>query len=389
MNPTERILRTMEGKPVDRIPTFCAGLEERTVFEVLGQPLIQTKTTLANPVTQALLNKWGPQMTKPFVQPAITSGMDKRIKAAAQLGFDATWALYDETFIVLDAKNMARYTGALFEMQDDGYGNMTYMYKGPGITSRAEFEAWPYWPDADAVAQRAYKFFKKMLARYGDQICFCGQASAYGIQESLLWTIGFEKVPFWIRKEKDLVERFIAMAEELCLKTSLAMLDAGVEIILQSDDFAFKTGPMMNPKMIDQLFGPSYRRIIKAVHDRGGKYILHSCGDNTVLFDTLIDWGVDGLHAYENTSTVDIFKQKEVHGDRVTMIGGVGIDYLLTERSRDEEVVEMVQQLIKKMGPGGRYLLGPIHGMSNMPAAKLKVMIEACHKYGSYPINLN
>lgn len=387
MNPTERIIRTLEGKPVDRVPTFCAGLEDRTFNEVLGKPWLKTKTIFANPLIKALLNNCGPKITRPFVQPQITAGMEKRIKAAAELGFDATWALYDETFVLIDSKTMARFTGALFELIDDGFGNMTYMYKSPGIKTREAFNAWPYWPDSDAVAHRAYKFFKKTLALYGDKVCFCGQASAYGIQESLLWTIGFEKVPLWIRKEKDLVERFIVMAEELCLKTSLAMLDAGVKIILQSDDFAFKTGPMMNPKMIESLFGPSYRRIIKAVHDRGGKYILHSCGDNTVLFDMFIDWGVDGLHAYENTSTVDIFKCKEKHGGRVTMIGGVGIDYLLTERSRDQEIVDQVKLLIEKLAPGGRFILGPIHGMSNMPAGKLRVMIDACKKYGVYRTN--
>jgi uroporphyrinogen decarboxylase len=143
----------------------------------------------------------------------------------------------------------------------------------------------------------------------------------------------------------------------------------------------------MNPKMIEGLFGPSYRRIIKAVHDRGGKYILHSCGDNTVLFDMFIDWGVDGLHAYENTSTVDIFKCKKMHGDRATMIGGVGIDYLLTDRSQDQEIVDQVKLLIEKLAPGGHFILGPIHGMSNMPADKLRVMIEACKKYGVSPAN--
>jgi len=35
-DPTERIIRTLEGKPVDRVPTFCAGLEDRTFNEVLG-----------------------------------------------------------------------------------------------------------------------------------------------------------------------------------------------------------------------------------------------------------------------------------------------------------------------------------------------------------------
>lgn len=384
MNPTERVIRTMEGKTVDRVPTFCAGLEDRTFNEVLGQPLLKSSKLFLNPVAGMICNKWGPKITKPLVQPQISAGMEKRIKAAAELGFDATWALYDETFVILNSKKMARYYGSIFDAIDDGFGNITYMYSGPGITSRDEFEAWPYWPDADEVAQRSYKFYSKIVKKYGEKICLCGQASAYGIQEALLWTIGFEKVPIWVRREKDLVARFIDLAEELCLKTNMAMMDAGIEIILQSDDFAFKTGPMMNPKMINELFGPSYRRLIKAVHDRGGKYILHSCGDNTLLFDMFIDWGVDGLHAYENTSTVDIFNEKKMHGNQATIIGGVGIDYLLTERSKHSEIVDEVKMLIEKLSPGGRFLLGPIHGMSNMPAAKLKTMIDAAHEYGRY-----
>ncbi|MEA3223125.1 MAG: uroporphyrinogen decarboxylase family protein, partial [Thermodesulfobacteriota bacterium] len=248
--------------------------------------------------------------------------------------------------------------------------------------------AWPHWPRPDEVAHRSYRFFKKMMSRYGDKICLFGQASAYGIQESLLWTLGFERMPVWIRREKDLIQRFIDLAEELSMKTAMAMIDAGVKVILQSDDFAFKTGPLMNPKLIDKLFGPPYMRIIKAVHDRGAKYILHSCGDNTLLFDTFIKWGVDGLHAYENTSDVDIFNEKKIHGNQTAIIGGVGIDYLLTEHSQDEEVVEQVKTLIRGLGPGGRYIVAPAHSISSIPAHKMTVMIDAVHKYGKYPLTI-
>jgi hypothetical protein len=386
MSPHERVIRTFEGKPVDRVPTFCAGIEDRTFNEVLGRPLISMQAQLQNPVTRFLLDRWGPALTKPFFQPAVNASMKKRIKATVVLGFDATWGVYEETFIVLDSRTMARFTGSIFNLQEDGFGNMTYMYRGPGIRTREEFEAWPYWPVPDEVAHRAFDFYKQMMSRYGDRICLFGQASAYGIQESLLWTLGFERFPLWIKKEPDLVKRYISFAEELCLKTSMAMLDAGVPVILQSDDFAYKTGPFLNPALIEDLFGPSYRRIITAVHERGGKYVLHSCGDNTPLFDMLIKWGVDGLHAYETTSNVDIFHEKRVHGEQVTIIGGVGIDYLLTDRSSDEEVEEAVKEIIRKLAPGGRFIIAPIHSVSSIPAHKLRVMLEAVNRFGSYPI---
>jgi uroporphyrinogen decarboxylase len=387
MDPTARIIDVLDGKQVDRVPVFCALMEDRGFNEVLGQPLIKPIKMLWNPVSRFFLDNFGPKLTGLAVQPFIDTTLDKRIKAALVLGFDSTWAIHDRTFTVLDSKTMVRFSGSIFDLMEDGYGNAIYMYRGPGIKSREDFNAWPWWPDIDDLAQKDYLFMKKMVAKYGDDICLIGQGSAYGIQESMLWAIGFERMPVWIKREKDLVDRYIAWAEEVCMKTIMAIMDAGIKVVIQTDDFAFKTGPMMRPKLIDELFGPSYTRIIKAVHDRGGRYIHHSCGDNTLLFDYFIKWGADGCHGYENTSNVDINKQKRERGDRLTIVGGVGVDYILSERSKDEEVVDEVRRLIKELAPGGRYILSAVHGLSSMPAHKQKVMVDACKQYGNYPIS--
>jgi hypothetical protein len=388
MHSIERTLNALDGKPTDRVPTFCAMVEDRTFNEVLGKPLISQELLMTNPVARFVLDRWGPLLTKPVFQTELNRALMKRIRAQVELGFDSVWAILDETFTVLNHTTMVRFNGSVFNIQPDGYGNMTYMYRGPGIKNREDFEAWPYWPDTDDVAHRTYTFFKKVVSDYGQRTCLFGQGPAYGIQESLLWAVGFEKMPVWIRREKDLVKRYIDLNEEICLKTNMALLDAGVPVIIQTDDFAFKSGPIMNPKIIDELFGGPYRRIIKAVHDRGGKYVLHSCGDNTLLFDTFISWGVDGLHAYENTSNVDIFREKKLHGDKVTIIGGVGVDYLLTDRSKDHEVENEVKRLITELGPGGRFIIAPVHSLSSIPARKLEVMVDTVSRYGAYPISL-
>lgn len=386
MHPIERVLNTLQGKPADRVPTFCAMVEDRTFNEVLGKPPVSQEWLMTNPAARFILDRWGEPLTKPVFQTELNRALEKRIRAQVELGFDSVWAIHDATFTVLDHGTMVRHSGSIFNIQPDGFGNMTYMYRGPAIKSRDDFEAWPYWPDTDDLAHSTYRFFRKMVSRYGHLTCLFGQGPAYGIQESLLWAVGFERMPVWIRREKDLVKRYIDLTEEICLKTSMALLDAGVPVIIQTDDFAFKSGPIMNPKLIDELFGPSYRRIIKAVHDRGARYVLHSCGDNTLLFDTFVSWGVDGLHAYENTSNVDIFTEKKLHGDKVTIIGGVGVDYLLTDRSRDEEVVSEVRRLIAGLGPGGRFIIAPVHSLSTIPAHKLRVMVDAVGRFGAYPI---
>ena len=92
--------------------------------------------------------------------------------------------------------------------------------------------------------------------------------------------------------------------------------------------------------------------------------------------------------AYENTSNVDIIKEKKLHGDKVTIVGGVGVDYLLTDRSQDHEVEEEVKRLIAELGPGGRFIIAPVHSLSTIPAHKLRIMVDAVKQYGTYPISL-
>ncbi|RPJ80565.1 MAG: hypothetical protein EHJ94_06215, partial [Deltaproteobacteria bacterium] len=68
MNPTERIIRTLEGKPVDRVPTFCAMVEDRTFNEVLGHPPISQEKILTNPLVQFALDRWGKALSKNLFQ---------------------------------------------------------------------------------------------------------------------------------------------------------------------------------------------------------------------------------------------------------------------------------------------------------------------------------
>jgi uroporphyrinogen-III decarboxylase len=67
----------------------------------------------------------------------------------------------------------------------------------------------------------------------------------------------------------------------------------------------------------------------------------------------------------------------------------VGVDYLLTDRSKDEEVVDEVKRLIRELGPGGRFIIAPVHSLSTIPAHKLRVMVDAVNRYGAYPISVS
>ena len=385
MNPTERIIRTLEGKPVDRVPVMCAGFEDRAVNEVFGKPLIPPKILLRNPLMKYIMNNHH-KLSASIARSAINGGMDKHLSAATKLGYDAMWLVSGENLFIMDYDTLANINGMIYNLIDDGFGNMSYMYREPAITSKEAFDAWQYFENPDDYAQRLYKFYSKMQAKHGENLCIMG-CPCSGLQESMLCAVGFGRMPLWIRKEKELVKRYNDWCSELVFKGTMAILDAGVKVILQGDDFAQKTGPFFSPKIIEELFGSHYRKIVDAVHSRGAKIILHSCGDNTVLFDMLINWGFDGFHAYETTSTVDIFKEKELHGSMTTIVGGVGVDYILSDRSSDDEVVDEVKRLIRGLAPGGRFILAAGHSLSSVPASKMKLMVDVAHEFGQYPID--
>jgi uroporphyrinogen-III decarboxylase len=382
MTPTELIIRTLEGKPVERIPAMCAGMEDRTSQEVLGKPLLPPSFFTKNPFMNWLMDR-GWQVNNRILRKVIWDSYLSHVRAAVKLGFDAIWLLSGCESLLIDSKTIATINGMIYTLIEDKYGNADYMYKGPVFTSRKAFEEWPHFEKPSDFADKVFRFFKKAVGLYGDDICIIGQA-AFGLHESIVGAMGFDKAPLWVRKEKDLIKQYVDWTASIELAGTMAIMDVGLKVVLQGDDFAYKTGPTFSPKISEELFGAHYRRLTKAVHDRGGKILLHSCGDNTILFDMFLSWGFDGFHAYEPTSNVDIYKEKSLHGDKAAIIGNVGVDYLLTDRSKDEEVIAEVKKLIEYLAPGGRFILSPAHSLNTIPAHKLRVMIEAAHEFGKY-----
>lgn len=384
MNPTERIIAVTEGKELDRVQTMSILTDLHPAHQVLGFPKRTDADLLKTTLGKFVFNLFGSY----FIKSDVNKTVYLCLKTAIKLGFDAAWTVWGPNFSkFVDSKTIRDDWGNYNDLIFDDWGNGTYMYREGAIKSPEDYEKWAFFPDPDKMAKKTYKYYKKLLTKYSDKICICGEVVS-DMYDRIQLSVGFEKIAYYIRKRPDFIKKYVARMEEFSIKTSMAMMDAGVKIIFKGDDFSFKTGPQMNPKIFDEFWGPSYTRLCEAIHERGGKFFLHSCGNNTLLFDNFIKWGIDGGHAFEPTSTVDIYNEKKIHGDKFTIIGGVGIDYLLTQESKPEEVEEKVKELIKNLAPGGRFILAPAHSLPIVDMSKEKIMLETAWEYGKYPISL-
>ena len=134
--------------------------------------------------------------------------------------------------------------------------------------------------------------FSGVVKDYGSRLFIFGFVT-YGIFENIWQSMGFERFVVAARKDKSFIRRMVKFYEDLHCMLIEALADAGVPAVVYTDDLAYKSGPMLSPRMLEELFGDSYRRLTETAHALGTKIVMHSCGN--VL--TLLEWFAGPLHS--------------------------------------------------------------------------------------------
>ena len=201
-----------------------------------------------------------------------------------------------------------------------------------------------------------------------------------GISPAYL-SMGMEEFSYALYDNPKLVEKVMdayctwaaAVVERIC------QLD--FDIILSSDDLAWKAAPLFSPKFFRDIAVPKIRKVVERITT---VLVHHSDGNILPLLDDIIDLGVKGIHPIERAA-MDINDMKKRYGDKVCLIGNIDVDTLSV--GTPEEVEEEVKKRIKEIAPGGGYIVSS----GNSIAAYCKpenviAMAEAIQKYGKYPI---
>lgn len=155
----------------------------------------------------------------------------------------------------------------------------------------------------------------------------------------------------------------------------------GFNGIFASDDLGHQTGPMMSPKVFRELYFPLYKDFIEYAHSKNMHVFLHSCGDNTLLMDDLIEAGLDVLHPIQaNCMDYDFIAKK--YSDKITFLLGVDVQYLLPN-SNQQEVVEGIKMMVSTFEKqGSSILLAAGNGiMPDTPLENIMTMLDTVSLY--------
>jgi uroporphyrinogen decarboxylase len=129
----------------------------------------------------------------------------------------------------------------------------------------------------------------------------------------------------------------------------------GAEVVVLSDDYAFKSGPLMSPGQFREFVAPLLLQAVEAVHDAGALCVKHTDGNAWDLLGGIVEAGVDAVGPLEPGAGMDLARVKQRFGNRVAVVGNVDVDLLC--RGTPDEVRAATRAVVESASPGGGYVL--------------------------------
>lgn len=364
MKPRDRILAAIELREPDRVPLFDLAVSQVVIEKLTGMKVrasILTETT-----TEAVTQE----------------EFDKVIEAHIKLGLDgiAFFALTNA------AKNMPldEYTyvdewGRIFSRKVRA-GTMSDFYVGGYLTTPEKYEQFPRPDPYDPFRVEQYK---KAVKAAGDKLYIIPTAGS--IYEYPVRGIGDENVCRYAYKNPQFLEKVFKDSAFYTTEVGKQFIEEGAEVLFIFEDYAYKHGPFLHPKLWRKLVFPRLKEVVDAFHKRGALVLVHSDGNILPLMDMIVEAGVDGVHSLEPAAGIDLAYVKEKWGDKLCLIGNIDVGNLLPYGS-EEEVVREVKRAIRSAAPGGGYILSTCSAVTDMcKPENYSAMLSAGRKYGKYP----
>jgi uroporphyrinogen decarboxylase len=147
-----------------------------------------------------------------------------------------------------------------------------------------------------------------------------------------------------------------------------------------SDDIAYSSGLMINPKLLRNYFFPLLKHIGQRASEKNLPLIYHSDGVLWDVMDDIIDSGVKALHPIEPKS-MDMKEVKDKVGDQLCLCGGIEVDLLA--RGSTQEVIELVKKWLTEVGVYGGYCAGSSNSVPEYVNVKnYLAMVQTVLQYG-------
>ena len=157
---------------------------------------------------------------------------------------------------------------------------------------------------------------------------------------------------------------------------------AGADVVYLQDDYGCNGRPLISMKMWLELTYPHLKRMVRAAHEAGVPFMLHSCGYQMPFLEHYVAAGVDALQSFQPKAGNDFEAAYEHFGDRLAFATGIDIqqgEWMTPQELRDD-ILHCYE-----IGRGkGRHIVSMTHMMQyTMPPENVRAILETVRELQS------
>jgi uroporphyrinogen decarboxylase len=347
-----RLIAQIRGRPVDRVPHLEALIDDQHVEKILGRYAGNTLAVGGDPAKGVEGATGRPMHGHDYVELNRAIGQDI-------LMVECFWTPFKR----LDAD-----------------GKRTPV-TGRDVKTRADWQRILLPTRADIEDRLQYiREYKEAVRGTRQGVVLAGGCFMQTLYE---FTVGLVDFMVMSLEQRDLVEEMFDASADYYGQLVAAAVREGIDLFLFADDYAWKKGTFLKPRLMKEMWFPRAERIIAPARDAGIPVVFHSDGKIDDTVEWLIEIGIEGITPMDPYS-VDYRSYKKRFGNRLCLFGNIDVEFPLT-RGAPADVERDVIAHAEVLMPGGRWVCGSSHSTPNfVPHENFAAMINAIHRYGRY-----
>ncbi|MFH1569711.1 MAG: uroporphyrinogen decarboxylase family protein [Gemmatimonadota bacterium] len=248
------------------------------------------------------------------------------------------------------------------ERKDYQHSSMPQFVRFP-VETRADFRR--FWKERmqPDLAARLGPDWRAQLAAYRDRdfpliVIADRWGGFFGPLRNL---VGVERLCTLFYDEPAFVEEMMEADADFIIQMMdqiLAVTD--VDVFGFWEDMAYKTGPLLGPRLARQFMLPRYRRVVDFLRSRGVEFIsLDSDGQVSELIPIWLDAGINVLYPFEPQAGMDVVTVRRQYGRDLRLWGGMDKRALAWGREAMDAELARVAPLVRE----GGYVPFPDHSL--------------------------
>ena len=249
----------------------------------------------------------------------------------------------------------------------------------PGDEMLDSIEDWQHkvkFPDLDALD---WEECAQGIAKYYDDNRMSDWWFQVGLFERLHSLLGMQNaLEALIIDQDDVAEFFDALTEHKIKVIRKLTSHFRVEMICYHDDWGYNKDGFIPPEIFKRLIAPNLKKVVKAAHEGGAYFNMHSDGRIERYIPYMIDAGVDMWNPAQTVN--DLAAIKREYGDRLVLNGAMDEGWTNDPNVPEEKLRSYVRDKVDLLGVGGGFLASP----PTFTGRNKALMTDELRKYGRH-----